>query len=103
VQHLARVFTSLAGDFHAAQHARQFFRAFVHGEFGNRGPRGLAVGELGDAQMVMALAGHLRQVSHAEHLAREAERLELTANDLRHRSADAGVHFVEHHATSILG
>ena len=51
------MFACLARDFATTQHARHFFDAFVEGELGDGGTRGLAIGELGDAQLVMALAG----------------------------------------------
>ena len=33
MQHFTRMFARLAGHFQATEHARQFFGAFVHGEF----------------------------------------------------------------------
>src|SRR5690242_1550824 len=56
VQHLARVLPRLARHFESTQHARQFLGAFIHGEFGDRGARGLAIREFRDAQVMMALA-----------------------------------------------
>lgn len=46
-------------------------------------------------EVLVALRRHLRQMGHAQHLARGAQGAQLLPDHLGHRAADTGIHLVE--------
>ena len=88
--------------FDAAEHARQFFDALVHRELGDRGARGLAVGELRDAQVMMSLAATCGRCVTQSTWPANPSALQFAADDFGDRAADARIDFVEHHAARVL-
>ncbi len=63
------VFARLGTHLDAAEHARQLLHACLAGEPGDAGARVATVGELADAQVLVALGGDLRQMRDAQYLA----------------------------------
>src|SRR5215213_8725174 len=93
--------TGFGGYFDAAQHARQLLHPIVLRQLRQRRARSAPIRELRDAHMVMALRGNRREVRYAQYLAALAESPQLAADNLRNGAADAGVHFIEHHAARV--
>ena len=63
----------LAGNLHAAKHARQFITTAAVVELLDPGTRGVTIAMFGYAQMSMPLRCDLRQMGHAQHLTLYAE------------------------------
>ena len=67
----------LACNLHAAQHPGKFLDAFVLCRGLHPRARGLAIGDLADAKVLVREAGNLRQVSYAQDLPARAKFLQL--------------------------
>ena len=84
------------GQVDAAEHAGDFFYALFLAQFGHGCARGVAFANLMDKQVLMALRGHLRQVSDCQHLAALAKAAQQLPYDLGSRAANTHVYFVEY-------
>jgi hypothetical protein len=89
------------GDAGSAEHPRQFVYPRVTFQRLECGPGRAAVCTFLYADLPVCLRGDLRQVRHAQHLSRFGKRAELSPDHLRHGTADAGIHFVEHQARQV--
>ena len=84
------------GQVDTAKHAGDFFYALFFAQFSHGRAGGIALANLMDKQMLMALRCHLRQVSDRQHLAAFAQAAQQLPDDLGSGAANAHVHFVEH-------
>lgn len=98
-QHLLGVTERGIGDGGAAQHAREFLRAFGFGKSSDCSARselaGIFLFGFFDPVMLVRKTGNLGKMGDAEHLLAGAERAQFFADSLSSASADTGINFVE--------
>ena len=97
------MFLRARGHLQAAQHAGDLLHPLLIDHRRDGGVRAAPVGDLHHPQVPVALSCHLRQVRDAQYLGPISQRAQLPADHFGDRTADAGVHLIEHHAAQLTG
>ena len=89
------------GDARAGEHPRQFVDTRIAVQRLQSGLRPAADTALRDPHLSVGLRRHLRQVRHAQHLARRGQHAQLPTDHLGNGPTHAGIHLVEDQAGQV--